>query len=145
MSDENVLHGFEGSPDGQPPDGGGGAQEVLFGKPTVAFSSGTTVTLDPCDVHGTDNGLDNDTVYLQADQSSYSMTNSTTLATSMIVPYCLGDDGNYYMLGQPIEVITSFRVDGANKKLQKKTRNTWGPTSGTESAWVDIHTGGACT
>ncbi len=105
---------------------------VLFGKPTAAFSSGTTITLDPCDVSGTDTGEDNVTVYTQADQSSYSMTNSTTIPTTQIVPYILGDDDAYYMLGTPVEIITD-----RSTSFQKKTRNVWMLTPGTESEWVE--------
>tara|TARA_Y100000310_G_scaffold343562_1_gene451813 strand:+ start:1670 stop:2434 length:765 start_codon:yes stop_codon:yes gene_type:complete len=45
-------------------------QNVEFGDTVGVFSSGTTITLDPKDVDGTDTGEDNLTVYLQADRSS---------------------------------------------------------------------------
>ena len=118
--------------------------QVLFGKPAAAFSSGATITLDPCDVAGTDNGLDDRTVFVRADQSSYSMTNGTTIPTTEIVPHVMGPDGEYYMLGTPVEVVTTYRIDGANQKVQKKTRNVWLLTPGTESGWVDVHTGDLC-
>jgi hypothetical protein len=123
---------------------GGGqlAPEVFFGRPTSAFSSGATITLDPCDIHGTDSGQANRTVYVKADQSSYSMTNSTSIATSAIIPHVLADDGCYYMLGTPIEVVTAMQVDDANRKIQKKTRNVWVPTAGSESGWVDWYANG---
>ena len=123
---------------------GGGqlAPGVLFGRPTSAFSSGVTITLDPCDIHGTDNGQANQTVYVKADQSSYSMTNSTSIATSAIIPHVLADDGCYYMLGEPVEVVTAMQVDDANRKIQKKTRNVWVPTAGSESGWVDWYANG---
>lgn len=117
---------------------------VLFGKPTGAFSSGTTITLDPCDLHGTDNGTANVTPYVQASQASYSMTNSTTIPTTQIVAYYQADDGDYYLLGAPIEIVTDYDVDGASSLLQKKTRNVWILTTGTESANVTVHTGGTC-
>jgi len=123
---------------------GGGrlAPEVLFGRPTSAFSSGATITLDPCDIHGTDSGEANRTVYVKPDQSSYSMTNSTTIPTSAIIPHVLADDGCYYMLGEPVEVVTAMQVDDANRKIQKKTRNVWLPTAGGESGWVDWYANG---
>jgi hypothetical protein len=115
---------------------------VLFGRPTTAFSSGATITLDPCDIRGADNGQANRTVYVKADQSSYSMTNSTSIATSAIIPHVLADDGCYYMLGQPVEVVTAMQVDDTNRKIQKKTRNVWLPTAGSESGWVDWYANG---
>jgi hypothetical protein len=124
--------------------GGGGrlAPEVFLGRPTSAFSSGATITLDPCDIHGTDDGQANRAVYVKADQSSYSMTNSTSIATSAIVPHVLADDGCYYMLGEPVEMVTAMQVDDVNRKIQKKTRNVWVPTAGGESGWVDWYTNG---
>lgn len=111
---------------------------VFFGKPTGAFSSGATITLDPCDIHGTDNGHANITVYVQPSQASYSMTNSTTIPTSCICPYVRGDDGAYYLLGNPIEIVTD--IDVSATVMTKKTRNAWVLTVGEESAAVTIDT-----
>lgn len=119
-------------------------ESVSYGKPTAEFTTGATITLDPCNVHGTDNGLANETVYVQADKTSYSTTNSTTIPTTQIVPFILGDDGNCYMLGTPVEFVTDWDVDTVNDKVRKKTRNVWVLTPGTESAWVDVHTGDSC-
>lgn len=118
---------------------------IYFGKPTGAFSSGTTITLDPCDIHGTDNGLANVTVYVQPSQESYSMTNSTTIPITCICPYIRGDDGAYYLLGNPVEIVTDVDVDGTNRLITKKTRNAWILTVGDESAAITVHTGDACT
>lgn len=113
--------------------------EVLFGKPTSAFSSGATIELDPCDAHGTDNDVANVTVYTQADQSSYSMTNSTSIGTDQIVPYVVGDDSEYYMLGTPVEIVTDWQFNASTHYLQKKTRNVWIDAPGSESGWINIH------
>jgi hypothetical protein len=122
----------------------GGGTEMLFGKPTGAFSTGATITLDPCDIHGTDNGHANITAYVQPSQASYSMTNSTTIPVTAICPYVLGSDGSYYLLGTPIEIVTDVDVDGSNNLLTKKTRNVWVLTVGTESSAVTVHTGTEC-
>ncbi len=119
-------------------------RRLLFGKPTGAFSSGATITLNPCDIHGTDNGRANIAVYLQASKASYSMTNSTTIPTSQICIFYRADDGNYYLLGTPTEIVTDVDVTGGSKLLQKKTRNAWILTVGTESSNVTVHTGTAC-
>jgi hypothetical protein len=121
-------------------------REVHFGKPTAAYSSGATMTLDPCDVAGADlSGRDNVTVYVQASKASYSTNNSTTVGTSTVVPYVRGTDGNWYVMGQPRLVITDWRVDTSNLKFQVKTRDDWGPFCTSESAWVDKHTGDDCS
>jgi hypothetical protein len=124
--------------------GGTAAGGILFGKPTASFTSGATITLDPCDVHGTDNGAANVTAYVQASQASYSLTNSTSIGTGQIVPYTVGSDGSYYLVGTPVEVVTAYQVDGATLKFQKKTRNVWTLATGSESGWVDVHTGSNC-
>jgi hypothetical protein len=122
--------------------GGGKAEQVMFGKPTSEWTGGSTMTLDPCDVAGTDNGRENATVHVLP--GGYSMTNDTSVGTDQVVPYVRGDDGEYYVLGTPIEVVTTYRIDGANLKFQKKTRNVWVLVAGSESDWVDVHTGDEC-
>lgn len=51
---------------------------VGHGKPTGAFTAGTTITLDPCDVDGVDNGLANVTVYCATDRKKISHDFETT-------------------------------------------------------------------
>lgn len=41
-------------------------------------------------------------------------------------------------------VMTNFQVDGANQKLQKKTRSVKLKPAGDESGWTDVHTGSIC-
>lgn len=123
------------------PRGGSGLEQIYFGKPTVAFSSGTTITLDPCDITGTDlseDSADNVTCYLQGSQASYSMTNSTTIPVTAICPYVRGADGYFYLLGNPIEIVTD--IDVTSTVMTKKTRNAWVLTVGTESAVVNVDT-----
>jgi hypothetical protein len=125
-----------------------GASPILFGKPTAAFSGSpatNVLELDPCDLHGTDNGQANITAYLQPSQANYALTNSTTIPVTAICPYIRGGDGYYYLLGNPIEIVTDVDVDGANEILTKKTRNVWVLTIGEESAAVTFHTGDDCS
>jgi len=51
---------------------------VEFGKPTSAFSNGATITLDPCDVDGTDNGAANVVVHTAFDEGSIKRPLATT-------------------------------------------------------------------
>ena len=111
---------------------------IRFGKPTGAFSTGATMTFDPCDAHGTDTGEDNVTVYVQADQSSYTMSNSTTVPTTEIVPFVQDAAGDLYVLGRPKLVMTDWQYDTSTNYYQKKTRDDWGTFCGTESAWVNV-------
>lgn len=118
-----------------------GGDAIYFGKPTAAFSGSpatNVIELDPCDLHGTDNGQPNITAYLQPSQANYAMTNSTTIPTSAICPYLRGGDGYYYLLGNPIEIVTD--IDVSATVMTKKTRNAWVLTIGEESAVVTIDT-----
>jgi hypothetical protein len=104
------------------------------------WTSGTTVSVDPVDIHGTVTGAAAVSVYVQASQASYSMHNSTKLAAGTIIPYMLDADGDAYVVGMPIVVQTSTRLSAIVAgvgTLQIKTMDTWGAFSGTESAWVD--------
>ncbi len=119
---------------------------ILYGKPTAAFSSGTTITLDPSNRIGTDAATGTDdlvTIFIQADQASFSMPNSTTIPTTAIVPYT-SSEGSNYIFGTPLEVLTDFNVNTTTFKLQKKIQVDFGLFAGTESAFVDIHTGSDC-
>ncbi len=123
-----------------------GAAVINYGKPTAAFSSGTTITLDPCSRIGTDDAEGEDdyvTVFVQADQASFSMPNSTTIPTTAIVPYT-SSEGDNYVFGTPLEVLTDFNVNTSTFKLQKKIQVDFGLFAGTESGWIDVHTGGEC-
>ncbi len=112
--------------------------EIFYGKPAEAFSGpAETVTLDPCTRAGTDNGAANLAVHLKADRTSYTMPSvdgtPTTLATTIIVPFTLGADGKYYVLGAPVTVVTDVTYNTTDKKFYKKVRAVWVQTVGTES------------
>ena len=47
-------------------------------------------------------------------------------------------------LGEEIEVVTDYRVDTVNLKLQKKTRTVLVVPVGDESDWIDVHEGTDC-
>jgi len=52
--------------------------KVEFGKPTAAFAGGATITLDPCDEDGDDNGQANVTLDCTVDRSYVSATFATS-------------------------------------------------------------------
>jgi len=56
---------------------------IEFGKPAVAFKTGDTITLDPCDADGTDNGAPNATVFLSFSRGAIELP----LATSAIISF----------------------------------------------------------
>ena len=114
---------------------------VRLGKPTSAYTSGATITLDPCDPAGTDNGEANVTV-----QAGWTLPANTNIPTTAIIPFALAANGNWYVLGDPKEVITNIQYDTSTHKLQKKVRYDFGWFCTTESSsWVDITTAVDCT
>lgn len=113
----------------------------MLGVPTAAYSSGATITLDPCDAGGADNGQDNVTV-----QAGWTLPANTNIPTTAIIPYAQAADGNHYVIGQPREVMTNIQYDTTSHKLQKKVRYDWGAFTTTESSsWVDVTTAVDCT
>lgn len=128
--------------------GGVSSEQIFFGKPTSAFSSGTTVTLDPCDIGGTDNGAANVTVYLKEDQSSLNIgsydagagaaTTGCTLPTTAIVAYMLDAAGDAYVLGEPVAYYSKTRYYATTHYFQAAVRWMIGLALSTESDWLNI-------
>lgn len=111
---------------------------IRFGKPTGAYSSGATMTLDPCDIAGVDNGLANVTV-----QAGYTMPYSTTIPTTAIVPFMQAADGLWYVVGVPKTVMTAIEYTGASEPantLHVKYKYDFGLFTGTESDWQTVFT-----
>lgn len=114
---------------------------LRFGVPTGAYAAGVTITLDPCDIDGVDNGTANVVV-----QAGWALPANTTIPVTAIIPFLLAADDDYYVVGQPREVMTNIRYDVVTHKLQKKVRYDWGVFTTTEStAWVDVTTAVDCT
>ena len=115
---------------------------IQFGKPTGVYTSGATITMDPCDSAGTDNGVENTTV-----QAGWTLPTNTNIATTTIVPFVQAADGNYYIVGQdPVEVISTIQYDTTTHKIQKKVIGDFGTfTTTVASSWADITTAVNCT
>jgi len=118
---------------------------IFFGKATANWTSGTTITLDPCDITGTDNGKANETVYVQASKASYTIANSAQIDQNTVCAYVKGDDDYYYLVGTPITVLTEFNINTSTYKFQTKTKDVWAFTESGESGYVDEHTGTVCS
>lgn len=106
----------------------------------MAYTSGPTILLTPCDASGTSTGAVNVTV-----QAGWTLPANTEIPTPAIIPFQQAANGNYYVIGQPREVMTNFQYDTTAHKLQKKVRMDFGAFSTTESsAWVDVTTAIKC-
>lgn len=115
-----------------------------YGKLMSDFTTGSTVDLDPCDVRGVDNGESKLSPYVQSDKSSYTMYTGTKLTAGDILPFAIAANGEAYLAGNPRTELVDFQVDGANKELELRFRDSWGLFVGTTSSWVVVHTGDDC-
>ena len=150
--DENSMRRIEAAVlavEGRPPEKpllrrrsiSGVVPRIRYGKPTEAYTSGATITLDPCDIAGTDNGLANETV-----QAGWTLPANTNIPTTAIVPFIRATATTQHVIGVPREVVTNLYYNTTTHKLQKKVRYDFGVFSTTESSsWVDITTAVDCT
>ena len=121
------------------------SQRILWGKPQYDWTTGTTITLYPCEINGDEVILeDGYSVYVQRSKASYTMPHSTKIAAGDVLPFVYANDGHYYLLGRIVESVTDFRVDTTSHKLQIKSQAQLVWVAGTESDWQDIHTGDTC-
>jgi len=114
-----------------------GPDGVFFGKPTEAYTSGATITLDPCDSAGVDNGAPNVTV-----QAGWTLPTVTGTALSIpvtaIVPFTQAADGNWYVLGQPKKIVTDTGYNTTTHYSLQKIRYDFGLFCTTESDWQNV-------
>jgi hypothetical protein len=120
--------------------------EPRYGKVvTGGWSSGSYITVTPCTIDGDEFDTLDIPVAVKKDASSYTMANSTSVAAGTVLPYTVGSDGGMYVFGHdPITRLVDFQIDTATKKFQVKRYDTWGTFHGTDSAWLDAHTGNVC-
>jgi hypothetical protein len=114
--------------------------EIFFGKPVSAHSTGATISLDPCDNSGTDNGKANVTAYVQSSKASFTLANSASISTAAVCPYVKNtSDSYYYLLGNPLEIVTDVDVNTAT--MTKTVCNAWVMTQGgTATVTIDTFT-----
>jgi len=111
--------------------------KIRFGKPDAAFTTGDLITLVPCAIDGVDTDEDDEDVWMLPDQSEFTMPHSTTIATTMIVPFMLGSDGEWYVFGTPVTIMSDHQFNTTTGELQNKYRVLFVPFAGTVSDWVD--------
>ena len=125
----------------------GSGTGTLLGHPTAAWSSGTTITLDPCDPAGVDTGEANATVYIRPDQASASITTfggkttNCTIPTTAIVAYALAADNKAYVIGELHAVLPldTLPIGLGTNVLQIKIQYVLGGALSTISEWLDAY------
>ena len=116
---------------------------ILFGTPTTAYSSGSTITLQPCDSNGVSTGAA--TVTVQAGWTLPTVIGTAlTIPTTAIIPFQAAQPVGsaaplYYVIGQPgCQIVTDTQISGGY--LQKKIRYTFGTFASAESDWQNTQT-----
>jgi len=120
-------------------------------KTQEAGQSDGKVSVKLLDAAGTETGSAFD-VYAFPDKATNDMGNYWPAITSGQTVVVAQIDDDWFLINPTlftftsIDVQTNYQVDGANSKLQKKTRSTVKVlSSGSESAWTDVHTGDTCS
>ena len=136
--------------------GAGAGIGIEWGHPTGAWEAGTEMTLDPCDITGTDlgtveNGFPNVTATINFNASLWPTNvvfcpTGATVPTTTLVPFIrFGDEA--YVLGMPKLVATGdmqLVAGGTGGYLQIKQITDFGLFSSTVSDWINIIEGSFC-
>ena len=120
---------------------GGGPAPIRLGKPTGAYTSGATITLQPCDSAG-ENTVETAVLV----QAGWTLPSGAEIGTDQIIPFQMAaTDGLNYAIGNPRLVVCDMEIDGGSKQLAIKKLLDFGAFASTESAWITVHTGVGCT
>lgn len=111
---------------------------IHWGTPVSAFSSGTTISLQPVNVSGDDTFHDTVSPYMKRNQTSYSMYTGTTIPTTELVAYSENEDGELYVVGNQRTAVYDVRYNTTDHRDEAKYFDSWGLFHGTVSDWVTV-------
>lgn len=119
-------------------------KSYFLGKPRVAYSSGATLVLDPCDINGVSTGENNITV--QADYTLPVVTGTAlNIPTTAIIPCIQAADKLWYIAGVPVQAWGEVTYNTTTHKLYQTTWFEWGWFRTTISDIQEITTAVNCT
>jgi hypothetical protein len=130
-----------------------GAARIRYGTAAADYSSGTTISLTPCDANGVAISSSAVTVTIPTswgtvDLLSAVVGGATTavtckIASGTLLQYASAADGTAYLLGlPPMQVLWDYQYDTSSHKFQVKLAYIFGTNVSTVSAWLDVR---ACT
>lgn len=106
--------------------------KLLWGKAIAAWTSGNTITLDPCDEDGNDSGASNVDVYVEAPTAATPV--NVQVAASDVLPYFIRADGDGQALKfhRPHRTATGDSVNTLDwtQATADTDTYTWGSASG---------------
>jgi hypothetical protein len=126
-----------------------GAARIRYGTAAADYSSGTTISLTPCDANSIDMGEDDLDVSIPDDWGTVDLLSATVggvddvtvtcnIASGTLLQYAYAADGTPYLLGLPPTVVEFLRYDNSTYKLQQRVRWLFGTNVSTLSDWIDF-------
>jgi hypothetical protein len=127
-----------------------GIEAILYGTAAADYSSGTTISLTPCDANSIDTGEDDLDVSIPDDWGTVNLLSATVGGVDDVTVTCKIASGTLlqyafagatpYLLGLPPTVVEFLRYDNSTYKLQQRVRWLFGTNVSTLSDWIDFAT-----
>jgi hypothetical protein len=125
--------------------------EVYFGTAAADYSSGSTISLTPCDANGVATGASAETVTIPTSWGTVNLLSATVggatttvtckIASGTLLQYSFAANGTAYLLGLPPTVVEFLRYDSATShNLQLRVQWLFGTNVSTLSDWIDLMT-----
>jgi len=121
---------------------------VFYGTAAADYSSGSTISLTPCDANGVATGASAETVSIPTSWGTVNLLSATVggatttvtceVASGTLLQYAFAANGTAYLLGLPPTVVEFLRYDSATYKLQQRVRWLFGTNVSTLSDWIDF-------
>jgi hypothetical protein len=122
--------------------------EIYFGTAASDYSSGSTISLTPCDCNGVATGASAATCSIPTSWGTVNLLSATVGGVDAVTVTCKIASGTLlqyayagatpYLLGLPPTVVEFLRYDSATYKLQQRVRWLFGTNVSTLSDWVDL-------
>lgn len=132
----------------------GGGSQGYYGTAAADYTSGSTISLTPCDCNGVATGESAVTVSIPTAWGTVDLSAGTVggsavtglsckIASGTLLQYAYAANGTPYLLGlPPTQVLWDYRYDTTTHKFQVKLAYLFGTNVSTVSAWLDAR---ACT
>jgi len=125
--------------------------EIYFGTAASDYSSGSTISLTPCDCNGVATGEAAVTCSIPTSWGTVNLLSATVggatttvtckIASGTLLQFAYAADGTPYLLGLPPTVVEFLRNESATShNLQLRVRWLFGTNVSTLSDWIDFAT-----
>jgi hypothetical protein len=126
-----------------------GRQTILYGYAYNDWTSGSNISLTPCDCVGVGTGESDVLVTTPTNWGTVDLSGGTVggtavtglsckIASGEVLQYAYAANGTPYLLGVPPTVVEFLRYDNSTYKLQLRVRWLFGTGVSTLSDWSDL-------